>query len=388
MTSYLSLILVALTFSGLLLINYFVNSVIAAPIKELVAATLDPHPNLPTSKFPLSHGMAIKIVSPVKSQHIQTGTNLTVTGTSSDNSSTNCQISLLLNDLKPYQKTTPTGKSSSGGEDYSSWRYVLNNSTYSSIKQGINKITSKMTCVNTDQPRVTNPGVSKWYSINVTGVPAKTAQSTPKFVTRLPASNNLNHSDSSLTSKVNSSKPSPLRLTTSVYKPIQPTNIAAKSNTNSSLKPDTNIHTLAVSLEVGKNPITTGQKQTVKVVVTDGATNAKVAGAKVTTDIQPSSSSIVERQFVGITGPDGKVSKTWKMGDEGRLETTYNIYSTISAPGYQYKTISGTFRASAPQNDAENISNKVDDLSNKIINEVKKGFDENALMPKLPLPFN
>ena len=388
MTSYLSLILVALTFSGLLLINYFVNSVIAAPIKELVAATLDPHPNLPTSKIPLSHGMALKIVSPVKGQHIPTGTNLTVTGTSSDNSSTNCQISLLLNDLKPYQKTTPTGKSSSGGEDYSSWRYVLNNSTYSSIKQGINKITSKMTCINTDQPRVTNPGVSKWYSINVTGVPAKTAQSTPKFVTRLPASNNLNHSDSSLTSKVNSSKPSPLRLTTSVYKPIQPTNIAAKSNTNSSLKPDTNIHTLAVSLEVGKNPITTGQKQTVKVVVTDGATNAKVAGAKVTTDIQPSSSSIVERQFVGITGPDGKVSKTWKMGDEGRLETTYNIYSTISAPGYQYKTISGTFRALAPQNDAENISNKVDDLSNKIINEVKKGFDENALMPKLPLPFN
>jgi len=388
MTSYLSLILVALTFSGLLLINYFVNSVIAAPIKELVAATLDPHPNLPTSKIPLSHGMALKIVSPVKGQHIPTGTNLTVTGTSSDNSSTNCQISLLLNDLKPYQKTTPTGKSSSGGEDYSSWRYVLNNSTYSSIKQGINKITSKMTCVNTDQPRVTNPGVSKWYSINVTGVPAKTAQSTPKFVTRLPASNNLNHSDSSLTSKVNSSKPSPLRLTTSVYKPIQPTNIAAESNTNSSLKPDTNIHTLAVSLEVGKNPITTGQKQTVKVVVTDGATNAKVAGAKVTTDIQPSSSSIVERQFVGITGPDGKVSKTWKMRDEGKLETTYNIYSTISAPGYQYKTISGTFRASAPQNDAENISNKVDDLSNKIINEVKKGFDENALMPKLPLPFN
>jgi hypothetical protein len=388
MTSYLSLILVALTFSGLLLINYFVNSVIAAPIKELVAATLDPHPNLPTSKIPLSHGMALKIVSPVKGQHIPTGTNLTVTGTSSDNSSTNCQISLLLNDLKPYQKTTPTGKSSSGGEDYSSWRYVLNNSTYSSIKQGINKITSKMTCVNTDQPRVTNPGVSKWYSINVTGVPAKTAQSTPKFVTRLPASNNLNHSDTSLTSKVNSSKPSPLRLTTSVYKPIQPTNVAAKSNTNSSVKTDTNIHTLAVSLEVGKNPIATGQKQTVKVVVTDGATNAKVAGAKVTTDIQPSSSSIVERQFVGITGPDGKVSKTWKMGDEGRLETTYNIYSTISAPGYQYKTISGTFRALAPQNDAENISNKVDDLSNKIINEVKKGFDENALMPKLPLPFN
>ena len=350
---------------------------------------MDPHPNPPTSKIPLSHGMALKIVSPVKGQHIPTGTNLTVTGKSSDNPSTNCQVSLLLNDLKPYQKTTPAEKSSSGGDDYSSWRYMqLNNSKYGSIKQGINKITSKLTCITTNQPSVINPGVSKWYSINVTGVSAKTAQSTPKVVTRLPASNNLNHSDTSLTSQVNSSNPSPLRLTTSVYKPIQPTNIAAKLNTNSSVKTYTNIHTLAVSLEVGKNPITTGQKQTVKVVVADGATNARVAGAKVTTDIQPSTSSIVERQFVGITGPDGKVSKTWKMGDEGKLETTYNIYSTISAPGYQYKTISGTFRASAPQNDAEDISNRVDDLSNKIINEVKKGFDQNALMPKLPLPFN
>ena len=388
MTPCLSLILIALTFSGLLSINYFVDSVMATPIKELMSATLDPHPNPPTSKIPLSHGMALKIVSPVKGQHIPTGTNLTVTGVSSDNSSTNCQVSLLLNDLKPYQKTTPTGKSSSGGDDYSSWRYVLNNSKYGSIKQGINKITSKLTCINTNQPTVANPGVSKWYSINVTGVSAKTAQSTPKVVTTVPASNNLNHSDTSLTSQVKSSNPSPLHLSTSVYKPIQPTNIAAKSNTNTSVKTDTNIHTLAVSLEVGKNPITTGQKQTVKVVVTDGATNARVAGAKVTTDIQPSSSSIVERQFVGITGPDGKVSKTWKMGDEGKLETTYNIYSTISAPGYQYKTISGTFRASAPQNDAENIDNRVDDLSNKIINEVKKGFDQNALMPKLPLPFN
>ena len=120
----------------------------------------------------------------------------------------------------------------------------------------------------------------------------------------------------------------------------------------------------------------------------DGATNARLAGAKVATDIQPSSSSIIERQFVGITGPDGKVSKTWKMADEGKFETTYNIYSTISAAGYQDKTISGTFKVAQPQDTAENISNKVDDLSNKIIDEVKKGFDQNALMPKLPIPFN
>jgi hypothetical protein len=376
---YLSLIVIVITFGVLLSINHLVDTIVAAPIKGLNAATSDPHPNPSISKIPPSHGITLKIVSPVKGQHIPTGTNLTVTGISSDNSSANCQVSLLLNDLKPYQKTAPTGKSNSGGDDYSSWRYVINNK-YGSIKEGLNKITSKLTCINTNQPNVPNTGVSKWYSINVTGISAKTVQSAPTVVSKLPVSNNLNRSDTGLTFHTNSSKPSPLHLTTSIYKPIQPTSIAAKTNTS--------IRTLAASLEVRKDPITTGQKQTVKVIVTDGTTNTRVAGAKVTTDVQPSSTSIIERQFVGITGPDGKVSKTWKMADEGKLETTYNIYSTISAPGYQDKTVSGTFRASPPQNTVENISNKVDDLSNKIIDEVKKGFDQNALMPKLPIPFN
>ena len=377
-TSYLSLIIIAITFGGLLSINYLVDTVVAAPINGSMAASSAPHPNPSVSKIPLSHAMTLKIVSPVKGQHIPTGTNLTVTGISSDNSITNCQVSLLLNDLKPYQKTTPTGKSSS--TDYSSWRYVINNSKYGSIKEGTNKITSKLTCDNSNQPNVASTGISKWYSINITGISAKTVQSKPTIISKLPVSHNLNRSDTGLTFHTNSSKPSHLQSTTSIYKPIVPTSIATKTNTS--------VRTLAASLEVGKDPIAIGQKQTVKVIVMDGATNARLAGAKVATDIQPSSSSIIERQFVGITGPDGKVSKTWKMADEGKFETTYNIYSTISAAGYQDKTISGTFKAAQPQNTAENISNKVDDLSNKIIDEVKKGFDQNALMPKLPIPFN
>jgi hypothetical protein len=146
--------------------------------------------------------------------------------------------------------------------------------------------------------------------------------------------------------------------------------------------------TLVAFLDVAKDPITLGQKQTIKVIVSDGTTNAKIAGAKVTTDVQPASSSILERQFVGFTGPDGKISKSWKMTDEGNSESTYNIYSKISAVGYKDKTISATFKASSPQNTVNNIGNRVDDLSNKIIDEVKKGFDQNALMPKLPIPFD
>src|SRR5262249_21235815 len=153
----------------------------------------------------------------------------------------------------------------------------------------------------------------------------------------------LNHTNTNFALHTNSTKPSPLRLTTSTYKPIEPTNIAAKPNASIN-----GGRILSAFLDVNKDPIVPGQKQTIKIIVADGITNARIAGAKVTTDIQPSSSSIIERQFVGTTGPDGKISKSWKMTDEGKSETTYNIFSKVSALGYKDKVISGTFKSSTP----------------------------------------
>jgi hypothetical protein len=358
-----------------------VDNVIAAPMKQPISASSDPPNNAPLLKRPaVPHGMSLKIVSPGKGQRLPVGSNLTITGTSSDNSTSNCQVSLMLNDLKPYQKTTPTGKGSQAGNDYSTWRYVMNNSTYGSVNEGINKITSKLTCANPNHSDAANNALTKWYSINITGISAKSVEPGRPLLSKSPVNYTLNRTSSSATSPTNSSKASSLQSVASVYKPIEPTNIGTKTNTT--------LRTMAVSLNVGKDPITTGQRQTVKVIVTDSVTASKLAGAKVITSIQPLSSSSMERQFVGLTGPDGMLSRSWKMADEGKFSTAYNIYGTVSAAGYENKSISGTFREIPPQNTFQSVNSKVNDLSTKIFDEVKKGFDQNGLIPKLPIPFN
>ncbi|MGH9987642.1 MAG: hypothetical protein ACRD8W_27180, partial [Nitrososphaeraceae archaeon] len=76
--------------------------------------------------------------------------------------------------IKPYQPVDPTGSndrnSSSSGDgdgDYSNWKYSLT-PKYAWIKEGENKITSKIVCKNSGG----TPSVSsniKHYSVNVTG---------------------------------------------------------------------------------------------------------------------------------------------------------------------------------------------------------------------------
>ncbi len=87
------------------------------------------------------------------------GPQLEVSGTSTDNSITDCQVSVIVNNVKPYQQVRANG--SGGVNDFSSWNFLLN-SSYTTIKEGPNnKITSKIIC---------HPNLTKWYSVNVTGV--------------------------------------------------------------------------------------------------------------------------------------------------------------------------------------------------------------------------
>ena len=71
----------------------------------------------------------------------------------------NCQVSVIVNDVKPYQKAA--GNTSEA--NYSSWNYILT-PHYTSIKQGINKLTAKLSCNDNFM------NVTKFYSINITGV--------------------------------------------------------------------------------------------------------------------------------------------------------------------------------------------------------------------------
>jgi hypothetical protein len=106
----------------------------------------------------------IKITSPTKGQPVPPG-ELTITGISSDDVTSDCTVYTDWNDLKPMQQVTPTG-SSGGGEgtdDYSSWTFTYSQD-YHLITEGPNELTSKISCDN----RPSN--ITKSYSVNVTGV--------------------------------------------------------------------------------------------------------------------------------------------------------------------------------------------------------------------------
>ncbi|MDW0342865.1 MAG: hypothetical protein QN424_11055, partial [Nitrososphaeraceae archaeon] len=112
----------------------------------------------------IEHGVyaiSISIESPLSNQQVPVG-ELKISGTSSDNSSAQCQVYVDWNNLKPYQLATPTG--SNGSSDFSTWSFTYT-SKYHLIQTGLNDLTSKITCL----VPPTGPAVTKWFSINVTG---------------------------------------------------------------------------------------------------------------------------------------------------------------------------------------------------------------------------
>ena len=86
-----------------------------------------------------------------------------ISGVSSDNSTSECKVSVIVNAEKPYQPAFANG--TGGINDYSTWNFMIT-PTYTTIREGPdNKITSKLECT---------PDLTKWYSVNVTGVGATT----------------------------------------------------------------------------------------------------------------------------------------------------------------------------------------------------------------------
>ncbi|MDQ6864082.1 MAG: hypothetical protein M3044_09680 [Thermoproteota archaeon] len=110
----------------------------------------------------------VGIVSPSKSEQVLVGKALLISGTSAGNTnavSINCQVSVNVNGIKPYQRATATGPK--GSDDYSKWNFTLS-PKYTSIKQGQNKITAKHSCANSPS--------SFYNSVNVTGVTTVSAK--------------------------------------------------------------------------------------------------------------------------------------------------------------------------------------------------------------------
>jgi hypothetical protein len=116
-----------------------------------------------------SNNAGVKITFPKANSTIPIGI-LTINGTSSDTTQTDCKVFVDWNDLKPMQNVTPAGIN--GTNDYSSWKFTYNQ-TYHNITQGPNELTSKIICINNPSGNST----TKFYSINVTGTLSNTSSS-------------------------------------------------------------------------------------------------------------------------------------------------------------------------------------------------------------------
>jgi hypothetical protein len=125
------------------------------------------------------HVTKIKITSPTRGQQVPVGKDLTVSGTSIDNATSNCQVSVIANKVRPYQPAT-SATGNGGAADYSKWNFVLA-SKYTTIKPGENRITAKYECVD-------NPNLTGFSSVNVTGVPASATTATNQSISSSPSS--------------------------------------------------------------------------------------------------------------------------------------------------------------------------------------------------------
>ena len=104
--------------------------------------------------------VGVKITSHEQGQEVPVG-ELTISGISTDNATSDCIVYADMNDIKPFQKAIATGPG--GLNDYSTWNFTYTQN-YHLITNGTNELTSKLSCVSTP----TN--LTKWNSVIVIGI--------------------------------------------------------------------------------------------------------------------------------------------------------------------------------------------------------------------------
>src|SRR6188472_2363724 len=163
-------------FSGLLIllllsnINYNANIQVLAQQNNSASTT---NTSVPTVSDTVSNITkltgGVKIISPDKGDLVPLNSNnsLVIKGVSKDNVTSDCDVSIIVNNVKPYQNVKPTGIQ--GDNDYSNWQYTLA-SNYTNINEGSNKITSKILCLDGPQK------LQAFYSVNITATNFTQAQ--------------------------------------------------------------------------------------------------------------------------------------------------------------------------------------------------------------------
>jgi hypothetical protein len=251
------------------------------------------------------YAISITIESPISNQQVPVG-ELTISGSSSDNATAQCQVYADWNSLKPYQLATPTGSNGSG--DFSKWSFTYT-SKYHLIQTGLNDLTSKITCL----VPPAGPTVTKWYSINVTG----TSSSNQSSNVQLPLPTAKPQTPVSPNEQTSSSQPKTLVNTTNTP--------ASTSNTKINL-----------DLSVEHNPISAGDRQTVTVTASDPQTGNTLDRVFLRLTIKDPSGNIIK----DYTDNDGELSPSFRIPQD--ITGKYLVLASASQAGVE-TTKSATF---------------------------------------------
>jgi len=253
------------------------------------------------------YGISIKIESPVSNQQVPVG-ELTITGTSSDNSSAQCQVYVDWNNLKPYQLATATG--TNGTSDFSTWSYTYT-SKYHLIQTGLNDLTSKITCLVPPG----GPTITKWYSINVTGSTSPTQSTTQTSGQSPNQSSNVQlplptaNDKSSTTGAQTTSPPAET--------PIDTTDTSSNSDK------------ITLDLNVEHNPISAGERQTVTLTASDPATGNPLDRVFLRLTIKDPSGNIIK----DYTDNDGNLSPSFRLSED--ITGSFSVLASASQAGIE-----------------------------------------------------
>jgi hypothetical protein len=324
--------------------------IILSPTNEKLFGQNSQLPSL--SSIPME---TIRIVKPLTGENVSTREGLMISGVSSDNGQKQCSVSVIVNDVRPYQ--VAVAKGTGGTNDFSQWEFELS-SNYTQIVQGQNKITSKLECP---------PEPTRWYSVFVSGV-SKSSNEEPFSPLQPRGQQQQNLSADNLPIPLQEQQqqqqqnlsadnlPIPLQEQQQQQQqnlspdklPVHPTqkeqqNILTDNISESIVSANGNNgnnNVLKVSILPLKNPVTRGDSQNTTITVTDSSSrpvaNAEIVGKL----IYPGGN--YEKDFSGITDSQGKFVYSWtigKKGDIGRL----SIEVEISSQSYQPSSGIGSF---------------------------------------------
>ncbi len=369
---------------------------------------------------------SIKITSPTNGQNISTGSNLTIsgsaTGTTTSPSTGNnkddnrCYVSVIVNNIKPYQNATAGGPK--GVNDYSKWYYTLS-TKFGAIKEGQNKLTGRLSClevsnINSNSANVINTtnNLIKWFSVNVTGVSTPISSTvtknnqtitnstidrsqppqsktggnitmTPNSTATTPATHSnitSNSTSQSLKKENNSSKIAISGGGLSAKLTQSPSTSKYNYNNNSNAKP------LSISIQSAQNIVNGRGTSTITAIAYDANTDKKINNAIVKLKIVFTSNGTSKE----IVGHSGEITYSAEIKPNSKNSSNINFKTTVqaSAPGYistsktsSSSSLSATSTSTLTSKSNQSIinNNGSDNLTQNILKNVQRQLKQNGI---------